>query len=522
MKYILMTLPVVLALCGPMSHAREILRWGADLESGAPYAFKDPTHPDRIIGFEADLVNALADELGMSVEFFQNDWAGLVQGLNRHDYDIVSAGVEITPERRQVVNFSAPYMVTHETLSVRKTTKDIVKIDDLANRKVATLTASVAQRMLSQVDFPLELVTYSKEMHLYNDLSIGRIDAGLLDEPIALYYGRSNPELKVVGGPIGRLEYGVATRQDDPAFTRRVNQAVDRLIANGRLRGILENWGLFNELTAHAWGVDPEPLTPPLAYREFLRVNAAHLDWHQRLTRYWSFAPLLIKGARMTLTVSIMSMILAMLVGLLVALARLYGPRVVRWGAVTYVETFRGTPLLIQLYLIFYGLPYIGVRLDPFTAAMLGLGLNYGASEAENYRAGIMSIPKAQMDASLALGMSRTQAIRHIILPQAIRVVIPPVTNDFIALLKDSSLVSVITMVELTSVYGQLASTYFDYLGIGLLTAAVYFLIGLPFVRLSRRFEKNLNAHVNKPAKSSGKPFVVSAPLRLFSAVGKR
>jgi polar amino acid transport system substrate-binding protein len=136
----------------------------------------------------------------------------------------------------------------------------------------------------------------------------------------------------------------------------------------------------------------------------------------------------------------------------------------------------------------------VGIRLDPFVAAVLGLGLNYGACEAENYRAGILSIPKSQMDASLALGMSWGQSLRHVILPQAIRVVIPPVTNDFIALLKDSSLVSIITMVELTSTYGQLASTYFDYLGIGLLTALVYFLIGLPFVRLSRYFENTLSS----------------------------
>jgi polar amino acid transport system substrate-binding protein len=123
---------------------------------------------------------------------------------------------------------------------------------------------------------------------------------------------------------------------------------------------------------------------------------------------------------------------------------------------------------------------------------VIGLGLNYGACEAENYRAGILSIPKAQMDAAFALGMTRRQSLRHVIVPQAMRLVIPPVTNDFIALLKDSSLVSVITMVELTTMYGQLASTYFDYLGIGILTAAVYFIIGLPFVRLARHFEARL------------------------------
>ena len=118
--------------------------------------------------------------------------------------------------------------------------------------------------------------------------------------------------------------------------------------------------------------------------------------------------------------------------------------------------------------------------------------MNYSAYEAENYRAGIQSIPKGHHDAALSLGLTRTQTILKIVLPQAVRLVIPPVTNDFIALLKDSSLVSVITMVELTKVYNELASTYFDYIGLGLLAAAIYFVMGLPIARLSQYMEAKL------------------------------
>ena len=145
---------------------------------------------------------------------------------------------------------------------------------------------------------------------------------------------------------------------------------------------------------------------------------------------------------------------------------------------------------MIQLFFIFYALPSIGITFEPFVAALVGLGLNYAAYEAENYRAGILAIPRHQMEAALALGMSKLQALRHIIIPQAVRIIIPPVTNDFISLLKDSSLVSVITLVELTKIYGQLASTYYDYFGTGVMVAIMYFLIGLPFVRLSHWAEK--------------------------------
>jgi len=160
----------------------------------------------------------------------------------------------------------------------------------------------------------------------------------------------------------------------------------------------------------------------------------------------------------------------------------------------------RGTPLLIQLLFIFYGLPNIGLRLSPFAASVLGLGLNYAASEAEVYRAGLLSVPAGQWHAAYALGLTRVNALRLVILPQAIRLILPPLTNDFIALLKDSSLVSALTMVELTGAYNRLATETFDYFGTGLLVAFLYLLLGLPFARLARSMEERLG---------KGRPIVI-------------
>lgn len=143
-------------------------------------------------------------------------------------------------------------------------------------------------------------------------------------------------------------------------------------------------------------------------------------------------------------------------------------------------------------------MPSIGIKLSPFLAAVIGLGVNYSAYEAENYRAGLFAIAKGQMEAAMSLGMRRRDALRHIILPQAFRIVIPPMTNDFISLLKDSSLVSVITMVELTKVYNQVASTYFDFLGTGIIVAIIYLLLGLPFIKLSKFAENHLGLYKTK------------------------
>jgi polar amino acid transport system substrate-binding protein len=240
-------------------------------------------------------------------------------------------------------------------------------------------------------------------------------------------------------------------------------------------------------------------------YQYFLQQTAPVSTWRALLDRYVGFLPLLARAAVVTLEVSILGMVVAIIVGLGLAIARRYGKRIVATTAVGIIETIRGTPLLIQILFVFYGLPNIGIKLDPFVAGVLALGLNYAAYEAENYRAGLEAIPRGQMEAAVALDLTQAQALRLVIVPQAFRIVIPVMTNDFISLLKDSSLVSVITMAELTRTYEQLSTTYYDYFGTGLLVGAVYLLIGLPFVRLARWTERRLNvdARVRRPVSSA-------------------
>jgi len=156
-----------------------------------------------------------------------------------------------------------------------------------------------------------------------------------------------------------------------------------------------------------------------------------------------------------------------------------------------YVELFRGTPVLLQLYVLYYGLAPL-LTLDAFTAAVVGLGLNYAAYESELYRAGLEAVPLGQSEAALALGMSRWLALRRIVLPQALRVALPGMANDFIALLKDSSLVSVITVVELTKQMTITAVDVRGWLGPGILCAALYLAMSYPLARLARRLERRL------------------------------
>jgi polar amino acid transport system substrate-binding protein len=336
----------------------------------------------------------------------------------------------------------------------------------------------------------LEVLSYDGQINAYEDLRNGRLDAVLLDYIIALYSVASLPELKMAGEPIGHLEYGIGVRKEDTVLLGQINAALSQIINSGELKRILENWNLWTPMCAGILGTGSPDSQEPEAFHAYLKSRLRKNSAWEYVRQYAGYLPLLARGALVTLELSVTAMLLAVLAGLNLALVRLYAPKFLSALAVAYIELIRGTPLLIQLYLIFYGLPHIGIRLSPMVAAITGLALNYSAYEAENYRAGIQSIPQTQMEAALALGMTRLQALHHVIVPQAVRVVIPPVTNDFIALLKDSSLVSVITMVELTKAYSQLASIHYDYLGIGLLAAGMYFLIGLPFVRLARLAER--------------------------------
>lgn len=471
------------------SQEHKVLRWAADAESNAPYIFQDPKIPSNIIGFEVDIVNAIADILHIRTQFVQNQWDGLIPGLYRGDYDIAINGLEITEDRKKEVNFTKPYYITHEQLVVLKGVENINSLSDVVGKKVGALKNSLAERIL-KAKGGIKVLTYEGEVNAFVDMKNGRIDAVLVDAPIAIYYTAVNPEFVMVGQPIGEISYGIALRKEDTLLLKKLNSAIEILQKSGKLREILEEWNLWNFMMETYLDDFSPSNVPPKKYQYFTESVSKKSEILERINLYIKFMPVFLKASLITLGLSLIAMLVAILTGLIIAVARIYGGRILSFLAVVYIEIIRGTPLLIQLYIIFYALPSIGVKLSPFLAAVLGLGLNYAAYEAEVYRSGFFAIPRGQMEAAISLGMTKFQAIWYVILPQAIRIVIPPVTNDFISLLKDSSLVSVITMIELTKVYNQIASTYYDYLGTGIITAALYLLLGLPFIRIARYFER--------------------------------
>lgn len=181
------------------------------------------------------------------------------------------------------------------------------------------------------------------------------------------------------------------------------------------------------------------------------------LDWNIII----HYFPFLVTGALLTLKISILSLILGLIFGLVAALCKLASNPLLRWPAMFYIWLIRSTPLLVQLFIIYFGFPQMGIDLGPFFSGVLGLALNVGAYNAETIRGGIISVPRGQTEGARSLGMSSALAMRRIILPQALRIIIPPLGNNFVILIKDTSLVSTITLVELTLTAQRLiGSTY--------------------------------------------------------------
>ena len=193
-----------------------------------------------------------------------------------------------------------------------------------------------------------------------------------------------------------------------------------------------------------------------------------------------NFLPSLLQGALLTIAVSLLAFALAIILGLATGVARISRIAPLRAVAAFYIQFIRGTPLLLQLFFIYYVLPYVGIVLTPFASGTLGLTLNYGAYMAEVFRSGIQAIPKGQWEAGFSVGMSRHKLLRRIILPQAIRIIVPSLGNFFVSIFKDSALVSVITMRDLMFSGQLLASATYKHFEIFTMVAVIYFLISYP------------------------------------------
>jgi polar amino acid transport system substrate-binding protein len=484
-------LALILASCAPCALAQTPeLRWGGDAEGGAPFVEADPNDVTRLVGFDVEVAGLLAGELGRTPRFVQVGFTSLVAAADRGDFDIGLSGLEDLPGRRSRLAVTVPYYAFREVLTVREA--DVLRyrsLEDLRGRRVATLGAKLAYEMLldAEAEHGVIPVTYEDDVHPYSDLLIGRVDAVLLDAVLAERGVRRNPGLVNQDTDMGVGHYVGILGPDNAGLRDRIDAILLEAMADGRLEAIFRRWDMWNDdqprlyarLLAGEEVAAPAPAgaAPPPTTWEAMR-------------RYF---PALVNAAVITLVLSCLSMGLAVHLGMAVAAGRVYGPPVVRAPLVAFVEVIRGTPLLLQLFVIYFGLAGL-VQLPAFVAALIGLGLNYAAYESEIYRGALEAVPVGQLEAARSLGFSEMQTLRLVRGPQAFRIALPPMTNDFVALLKDSSLVSVITVVELTKQTSIFAANIGSWLLPGAMCATMYLALSLPIAYAARRLEARLKA----------------------------
>jgi len=489
-------LSVLIVLFGPLSHAvarddslervhrSGRLLYGSDMEGGGPYAYPDPRTPRDVTGFEVELMARLAKDLGVTPVFCQGPWDKLLQVLDSGRIDLVINGYELTDLRARNYLATRPYYVYQLQLIVRRGSPIRAWADFKHPRPgggrwtVGVLTGSAGNTFAAEQGGPyVDVIPFDGATDAMTAVQNGQYDATIQDLPAARFYldGGRFPGLEPAGPPESHGYYVIYVRKQDRSLRDALDQGLGRLIESGELRRLYDKYGIWTEAQEELTAFDG-PHEGPIG----AQTAGGWALLHQYRSR-------LFDAAVVTMKLSLGSMPLAMALGLLIAVGRLYGPALLRASLAGYVELIRGTPLMLQLYVLFYVL-----KLHPWVAGIAGLAINYAAYEAEIYRAGLQAIPQGQMEAALALGMSRVMALRRVIIPQAVRIVIPPVTNDFIALFKDTSVCSVITFIELTKQYSILANSAGGAIEFAVAVAALYMMMSVPLSWLSRWSERRL------------------------------
>ena len=463
-------------------------RWAGDPEGGAPFVEADPRRPDQVVGFDVEIAELIARKINRRPQFINITSTSIDQSIERGDAEIGLSGIEDTPARRATMAPTIPYYEFREVLSVRNADRARFRtLADLKGRRVGTLGGTIAYDILlnAEREFGVQPVSYDDDVHPYSDLVIGRIDAVLLDNVLAERRARNlsgfaiQPQSVAIGHYVGIL----AARNS--ALRDQINDILRTAMGDGTLENIFRKWRVWNDDQPRLYArlLAAQPVA---AVTGFEASPMALTAWQAML----GYLPSLLRASLVTIVLSCLAMILAIVLGISIATGRVYGGRLMRSLLTGYVELMRGTPILLQLFVLYYGIADL-IRLPAFGAALLGLGLNYAAYESEIYRGALQAVPVGQLEAARILGLSETRVLTLVRGPLALRFALAPMTNDFIALLKDSSLVSVLTVFELTKQTQIFATNIGSWVIPGLLCAALYLAMSLPLAALARRLEQH-------------------------------
>lgn len=429
-----------------------------------PFSYHDAS--GGLTGYDVDVMNAVAQKAGVKVQYVETPWDSMFAALKANRFDVVANEVSPSPERKALYDLSDPYVSSTGVVVVAKNNTTIKGLGDLKGKRAAeNLTSNwqdVAKKAGAQI-VGVDGLTQSIEA-----LEQGRVDALVNDKLAISNYLATNPNagVKVVAQTDDTSNSVFAARKGS-GYMPQINQAIKDLRADGTLQSIYDKY-----FTAKA--------KPPSTW-QLIKDNAGSM-LRATLTA--------------TIPLTIISFGLGMIIALVVALGRMSTNPLFSAPARLFVSIIRGTPLLVQLFLIFYGLPQLGIRVNPFPASVVAFSLNVGGYAAEIIRSAVLAVPRGQWEAASTIGMGHATTLRRIIVPQAARIAVPPLSNTLISLVKDTSLAASILVVELFRQAQIAAAPTYEFLGMYGVAAAYYWVICLALSFVQTRLETRLSRFV--------------------------
>ncbi|MDF2661590.1 MAG: polar amino acid transporter permease [Paenibacillus sp.] len=435
-----------------------------------PYESVDAKGGGEIVGMDIDIAKYITGRLGYELEIASMDFSGLIAALQTKRVDFAMSGMSVTEERKQSVTFSDSYYTARNTIVSHKD-QAYENVEQLSGKLIGTQLGSV-QDQYAQTIPGIQLKKLNKIADLIQELNSRRMDAAIVEDAVAIEMVRANPNLVLNFLPVSEQDNGYAI-----AFPKQ-SELVDDF--NRILREMKES-GQLQQLT-DKWFEEKETSAGKGAEGKLIDFSVLE-----------GYVPYILKGVYVTLLFTLVSALLGLLWGTILSLFKISGIRPLQWFATAYTSVFRGTPLLVQLTIIYYATPQLfNFDIPALLAAGLAFGLNSAAYLSETIRGGIMAVDKGQREAAIALGIPYRKMMVRIIFPQALRHILPALVNEFVALLKESSLVSVIGVAELMRRADVVRASTFRAFEALLLVAVIYYVLVLVLTSLARMLERRL------------------------------
>ena len=458
----------------------------------------DPTYPPfemqagshgELTGLDVELMREIGRSSGHPITFVAMPFSGLIPALQAQSIDAAISAMTITPARAQTVDFSRPYFAAGLAIAVREGGPNLSTLEALKGHTVAVQVGSTGAKTVEALP-GVTAVQFDAAPQALQELINGNVEAYVNDLPATLYAIREAglSGVRIAGKPLTADYYGIAMPKGSP-LTAEINRELGAMLADGRYQQLHQRW--FDQ------SAPPLPAVAPALAQGATAAAATHGNAAQlnplELTRN------LLRGVGVTVLLTLLSFGFGLLLACLLTSGLLAGPRALRWACRLYIDFFRGTPMLVQLFLIYFGLPALcrnlgmPFSLDRFVAAVLALSLNVAAYMAETLRGGIISIEASQWDAADALAMNPIERMRFVIGPQALQRVLPPLANECITLIKDTSLAAVIGFNELFREGQLMVATSYRAFEIYGAVAIAYLLLTAATSTLFQQLEQRLD-----------------------------